>query len=39
MTNPRAIYRRVEEGDVHFVEADRGEVLICSESLRADTAG
>ena len=35
MTNARAIYRRVERGDVHFVEAAAGELLICSESLRA----
>ena len=39
MTNARAIYRQVERGDVHFVEAGAGEVLICSESLREHTAG
>ena len=39
MTNARAIYRQVERGDVHFVEAGGGEVLICSESLRGHTAG
>jgi hypothetical protein len=39
MTNPRAIYRQVERGELHFVEAGGGEVLICSESLRADTEG
>ena len=33
-TNPRAIYRQVERGDVHFIEAGTGEILICSESLR-----
>ena len=38
MTNPRAIYRQVERGAVHFVEAGGGEVLICTESLRAHTA-
>lgn len=38
MTNPRAIYRQVESGKVHFVEAGGGEVLICSKSLRAHTA-
>jgi len=38
MTNPRAIYRQVERGAVHFVEAGGGEVLICSKSLRAHTA-
>jgi len=39
MTNPRAIYRQVERGAVHFVEAGGGEILICSESLRAHLAG
>lgn len=39
MTSPRAVYRQVERGDVHFVEAGRGEVLICSESLRANLSG
>jgi hypothetical protein len=39
MTNPRAVYRQVERGEVHFVEAGRGEVLICSESLRANLSG
>jgi len=34
-TNPRAIYRQVENGNIHFVEAGAGELLICSESLRA----
>jgi hypothetical protein len=31
-TTPREIYRRVEEGLVHFVETDSGELLICSNS-------
>ena len=35
ITNTRAIYRRVERGDVHFVEAAAGELVICSVSLRA----
>jgi hypothetical protein len=35
MTNPRAVYRQVETGDLHFVEISAGELLICSESLRA----
>ena len=38
ITNPRAIYRLVERGAVHFVEAGGGEVLICSASLRAHLA-
>jgi len=37
MTDSRAIYRRVERGDVHFVEASAGDLLICCESLRAQT--
>lgn len=32
-TLPRAIYRRVESGDVHFVETRVGTLLICSGSL------
>lgn len=38
MTNTRAIYRRVEMGDVHFAEAAAGELLICVESLRAQAS-
>jgi hypothetical protein len=34
-TTPRAIYRQVESGDLHFVEAGGGELLICSEALKA----
>jgi hypothetical protein len=33
-TTPREIYRRVEAGELHFVETDSGELLICSASLR-----
>jgi hypothetical protein len=32
-TRPRAIYRRVECGDLHFVETAEGALLICSGSL------
>lgn len=38
MTNPRAIYRQVEMGEVHFAEASAGELLICVESLRAQAS-
>jgi hypothetical protein len=38
MTNPRAIYRRVETGDLHFIEVSAGELLICRESLRAQAS-
>lgn len=31
---PRAIYRRVERGEVHFVETGTGEVLICWSSAQ-----
>ncbi len=31
---PRAIYRRVESGELHFVETGTGLLLICSASLR-----
>lgn len=30
---PRIIYRRVENGELHFVETDEGELFICSRSL------
>lgn len=32
-TTPRAIYRRVERGDLHFVETESGALLICRASL------
>ena len=35
MTSPRAIYRKVERGELHFLEAAADELLICSESLKA----
>ena len=38
MTNARAIYRRVEMGDVHFAEAVAGELLICVDSLRVQAS-
>jgi hypothetical protein len=38
MTNTRAIYRRVEMAEVHFAEADAGELFICVESLRAQAS-
>ncbi|MBA2501940.1 MAG: hypothetical protein H0V27_03585 [Pyrinomonadaceae bacterium] len=31
-TTPRAIYRRVENGDLHFVESGSGALLICCVS-------
>jgi hypothetical protein len=33
----RAVYRRVERGEVHFVEAVAGELLICCSSLYGAT--
>jgi hypothetical protein len=33
----REIYRLVESGELHFVETDAGELLICSWSLRGET--
>jgi hypothetical protein len=35
-TTPREIYRRVEEGELHFVETEAGELLICSSSLQLE---
>jgi predicted site-specific integrase-resolvase len=34
---PRAIYRQVERGELHFVETGAGELLICCSSLRGET--
>jgi hypothetical protein len=31
--NPRAIYRRLEAGDLHFVEEGGGALWICLHSL------
>ena len=31
--SPRAIYRRVERGAIHFVEMPEGSLLICLKSL------
>ena len=33
----RAIYQRVERGELHFVEIRAGELLICCSSLRGAT--
>jgi hypothetical protein len=30
---PRAIYRRVENGELHFTEIDSGGLLVCADSL------
>ncbi len=35
---PRAIYRWVESGEVHFQEDSQGAVFICSESLKLSAA-
>lgn len=32
-TTPRDIYRRVESGELHFVETRDGELLICGNSF------
>ena len=34
-TSARAIYRRVEEGKLHFMETEDGLLLICLASLQA----
>jgi len=31
----RAIYRRIEAGDLHFAETAGGLLLVCSDSLAA----
>jgi hypothetical protein len=32
-TSVRAIYRRVEAGEVHYAETPRGHLLICARSV------
>ena len=34
---PRAIYRWIEAGKLHFAESDKGLVLICTQSLATVT--
>jgi hypothetical protein len=35
-TTVRAIFRRVEAGELHFLEIDSGELLVCRNSLGVD---
>ena len=30
----REIFRRIESGEIHFIEGENGALLICSKSLR-----
>lgn len=32
-TDARAIFRSVEAGEIHFIESESGELLVCSKSL------
>jgi hypothetical protein len=32
-TTPREIYRRVENGEVHFVETREGDLFICCRTI------
>ena len=32
-TSARAIFRRVESGELHFVETDKGALLVCRNLL------
>jgi hypothetical protein len=34
-TNERMIFRRIENGELHFTENSEGRILICSGSLAA----
>lgn len=33
---PRMIYRRIETGELHFMETQDGEIFVCSLSLIGD---
>jgi hypothetical protein len=35
-TNTRSIFRGVESGELHFLESETGELMVCSKSLRAE---
>jgi hypothetical protein len=35
-TNARSIFRGVEAGELHFLESETGELMVCSESLRGE---
>ncbi len=34
LTTTRSIFRRVEEGNLHFLEGEGGRLLVCVNSLR-----
>lgn len=34
---PRTLYRRMEEGKLHFLESANGAVLLCAESFKTLT--
>ena len=38
-TTPREIYRRVENGEVHFVETREGDLFICCRTIDLDQTG
>ena len=38
-TTVREIYRSLEEGELHFIEADSGQLLICVTSLGVHLPG
>jgi hypothetical protein len=33
-TSPRAIYRKIENGELHFIEREKELILICFNSLK-----
>jgi hypothetical protein len=33
-TDTRAIFRRVEAGEIHFIEGEGGTLLVCANSLK-----
>jgi len=34
-TDARAIFRGLEAGEIHFIESERGALMICAKSIRA----
>jgi hypothetical protein len=35
-SNARSIFRGVEAGELHFLESETGELMVCSKSLREE---
>lgn len=34
-TTPRIIYRQIENGELHFIETDKGDLFVCCRCLES----